>query len=148
MELGLVLSAVTDVTIATVLIYSLRKSRTGFKKTDHVVEKLMVYAVHTGAITSLGSLGVVFMFVFMKESIAFAGLSAITNKLYANSLLGTLNARQALRMASKPQPSAQLVAMTTSPQIPDGANAGSGGTTKCHTYGDSELELDLTRSRS
>ncbi|KAJ3486273.1 hypothetical protein NLI96_g4347 [Meripilus lineatus] len=94
---GVALSTLMDLLIASILIFFLSRSRTGFEETDHLIQKLMVYAVNTGALTTICQLAVVFVFVFQKDSLLFAGLWLMTSKLYANSLLGTLNARHVLR---------------------------------------------------
>ncbi|KAI0077925.1 hypothetical protein K474DRAFT_1706956 [Panus rudis PR-1116 ss-1] len=94
---GLSLSAFVDLQIALILMYYLRSGRTGFKPTDRLIEQLMAYAVNTGLITMLCSVAIVLTFAFLKNSLAFAGLVQMSSKLYANSLLGTLNARGVLR---------------------------------------------------
>ncbi|KAK7693168.1 hypothetical protein QCA50_002734 [Cerrena zonata] len=94
---GLGLSAAVDLLIALTLMYYLRRGRSGFKETDHLIHSLIAYAVNTGAITMLVSITIVLTFVFLKESLLFAGLVQLSSKLYANSFLGTLNARQILR---------------------------------------------------
>ncbi|CAL1710745.1 unnamed protein product, partial [Somion occarium] len=91
----LALSAAVDLAIALILIFYLKHGQTGFNSTDNVIRSLMVYAVNTGAITMIVSLAVVLTFIFLKESLLFAGL--VTMAIYANSFLGTLNTRQILR---------------------------------------------------
>ncbi|KAI0076925.1 hypothetical protein K474DRAFT_1662308 [Panus rudis PR-1116 ss-1] len=94
---GLSLSALVDLLIAVTLMYYLHRSRTGLKHTDHLIRSLMAYIVNTGAITMIVSIAIVLTFVFLKGSLLFAGLVQMSSKLYANSLLGTLNARNLLR---------------------------------------------------
>ncbi|KIM76788.1 hypothetical protein PILCRDRAFT_91424 [Piloderma croceum F 1598] len=65
-------AVVADALIASSLCIMLAKKRTGFRKTDTIVNILMMYTINTGLITGL-------------------------NKLYFNSLLATLNARANLR---------------------------------------------------
>ncbi|CAL1703578.1 unnamed protein product [Somion occarium] len=98
---GLGLSALVDALIAGIIIYYLRRGQTGFKSTDNVVRSLMAYAVNSGAITMIVSIVIVLTFVFLKNSLLFAGLVTVAGKLYSNSLLGTLNARSYLRSKSK-----------------------------------------------
>ncbi|CAL1703522.1 unnamed protein product [Somion occarium] len=68
--------------------------------TDGIISFLIAYSVNTGLLSMAVSIAIVFTFAFMKESLIFAGLNLIAGKLYANSLLGTLNARQVLRAQS------------------------------------------------
>lgn len=92
----LCLAAATDVIIACTLIYNLRRSRTGARKTDRLINLIQVYVINTGAFTMLASLTIVFTFIFVPTSLLFVGLAEIQSKLYANSLLATLNARRHL----------------------------------------------------
>ncbi|KAK7689443.1 hypothetical protein QCA50_007235 [Cerrena zonata] len=94
---ALALSAAVDVAIAVILIYYLKRGQSGFTSTDSVLRALMTYAVNTGAITMIVSICIVLTFIFLKNSLLFAGLITMASKLYANSLLGTLNARKMLR---------------------------------------------------
>ncbi|TFK69152.1 hypothetical protein BDN72DRAFT_897544 [Pluteus cervinus] len=48
-----VLAAATDVVIAGVLFYYLHRCRTGFKGSDTIISKLILYTVSTGALTSI-----------------------------------------------------------------------------------------------
>ncbi|TCD62142.1 hypothetical protein EIP91_007294 [Steccherinum ochraceum] len=86
-----------DISIAGLLIFYLLRSRTGFKSTDHLVHTLSAYAVNTGFITMCSSTLSLIMFFVMQDNIVFAGLIVMTGKLYANSFLGNLNARDRLR---------------------------------------------------
>ncbi|KAJ3487582.1 hypothetical protein NLI96_g3425 [Meripilus lineatus] len=94
---GLALSAVMDLLIAFTLIYFLSRQRSGFKHTDHIVQRLMAYSVNTGAITMICQILVIVVFVAEMNSLSFAGLYLMASKLYANSLLGALNARHILQ---------------------------------------------------
>ncbi|KAJ3489081.1 hypothetical protein NLI96_g2374 [Meripilus lineatus] len=53
MSLGIGAAAVTDVVTTGILVYHLHKNRTGIKETDHIIKSIMMYFVHTGAITTL-----------------------------------------------------------------------------------------------
>ena len=44
-------STVTDVLLTSILVYSLHKSRTGIKRTDSMINVLIMYAVNTGLLT-------------------------------------------------------------------------------------------------
>ncbi|CAL1703626.1 unnamed protein product [Somion occarium] len=72
---GLSLAVAVDVLIAAILVYYLIRDKPGFKATENVVRTLVVYF----------------------ESLIFGGMVLIASKLYSNSFLGTLNARQMLR---------------------------------------------------
>ncbi|TCD62139.1 hypothetical protein EIP91_007291 [Steccherinum ochraceum] len=97
---GLSMSAAVDIIIASILIYYLYKARTGFKSTDRLIHALMAYTVNSGFITMICSTLSVISFFVLPQSLVFAGLVQMSSKLYANSFLGTLNARQRLRKRS------------------------------------------------
>ena len=44
-------ATVTDVLLTSILVYSLHKSRTGIKRTDSMINVLIMYAVNTGLLT-------------------------------------------------------------------------------------------------
>ena len=51
-----VITCVTDTVIALMLVYYLHTSRTGIRQTDSMLNKLIVFAVNTGLITSVDSI--------------------------------------------------------------------------------------------
>jgi len=89
----LVTSAVVDTTITFMLTMHLRKHRTGFQQTDDVLDRIVRLTVQTGLITSIWA--IVDLIVFLTIP---TGIHLIFNfplsKLYSNSLLSSLNARQ------------------------------------------------------
>ncbi|KAH8102701.1 hypothetical protein BXZ70DRAFT_800516 [Cristinia sonorae] len=94
---GLSLSALVDLLIALTLMFYLWKNKSGVKKSDNIVHALMAYCVNSGLVTTVCSVVTIMTFVFMESSLLFAGFVHIASKLYANSLMGTLNARGVLR---------------------------------------------------
>ena len=48
-----VVTAVTDTVIACLLVYYLHTSRTGIKQTDSILNRLILFAVNTGLLTSI-----------------------------------------------------------------------------------------------
>jgi len=96
---GLSFSVAVDFVIAAILFFYLRRgqSESSYTKSSGVIRICMVYAVNTGALTMIVSILILVTFLLMKNSLAFAGLASVASKLYANSFLGTLNARHFLR---------------------------------------------------
>lgn len=86
-----------DVLIAASLCVGLSKTRTGFKGTDNLVNILMAYAVNTSLLTTLCSIGCLITYAIWPEKLTFLGIYFCLSKLYLNSLLAALNARQSLR---------------------------------------------------
>ncbi|EIW57916.1 uncharacterized protein TRAVEDRAFT_48939 [Trametes versicolor FP-101664 SS1] len=89
-------AVVVDVFVSAALIYYLHSSRTGFKRTDSLLDVLMVYAINTGLSTSIVSLAAALTAIIMPRNLVYSGLYIISSKLYANSLLAVLNSRRAL----------------------------------------------------
>uniref|UniRef100_A0A8H7XRG0 DUF6534 domain-containing protein n=1 Tax=Psilocybe cubensis TaxID=181762 RepID=A0A8H7XRG0_PSICU len=73
------LAAAGDVLIAATLCILLHQSRTGFKRSDTMINKLILFSVNTGVLTR-------FVLIVL---------------LYTNSLLATLNARRKIRDAGE-----------------------------------------------
>ena len=51
-----ILGAASDTAIALVLIYLLHQSRTGFKRSETIINRLILFTINTGALTSLCAL--------------------------------------------------------------------------------------------
>ncbi|KAI1784885.1 hypothetical protein LXA43DRAFT_1066381 [Ganoderma leucocontextum] len=80
-------ATVADSFMTAVLIYSLRRSRTGIKRTDSMINVLVLYAINTGLlISAFNVLCLVFGFVF-PQSFTYIAVDLVASRLYANSLL-------------------------------------------------------------
>ncbi|KAI0330297.1 hypothetical protein GY45DRAFT_1434763 [Cubamyces sp. BRFM 1775] len=85
-----------DFLLTGTLIIALHKSRTGFKRTDTLIDVLIIYTINTGLLTGILSvLSLIFALVAPDNMIYFA-LNLIATKCYANSLLAVLNSRKTL----------------------------------------------------
>ena len=51
------MSVASDAAIALTLVFLLRKIRSGFKRTDTLINRLIAYSVNTSLITSVSSVG-------------------------------------------------------------------------------------------
>ncbi|OBZ69408.1 hypothetical protein A0H81_10650 [Grifola frondosa] len=108
LSVGMGSSACIDVIVASVLIYYLKRGRSGLRRSDNMLVWLSVYAVNTGALTSAVSVLTVVTFAVQKESLVFLALGVMQSKLYANSFLGSLNARQHIRNMLSEYPTIEL----------------------------------------
>ncbi|KAI0709760.1 hypothetical protein C8Q76DRAFT_78668 [Earliella scabrosa] len=89
-------STVSDLIITAVLIYTLRTSRTGIKRTDSMISTLILYAISTGLLTGLYN-GVCFLTsVILPHDLIYLGTVIIGIRLYSNSLLAALNSRRTI----------------------------------------------------
>ncbi|KAH9894070.1 hypothetical protein C8Q73DRAFT_501960 [Cubamyces lactineus] len=95
---GLGAAALVDVLVALTLSFYLTRGRTGWQKSSNSrINLIMLYAVNSGAITASASVLSVILYATQTDSLVFLGLVEIQGKLYANSFLGSLNARSHIR---------------------------------------------------
>ncbi|KAI0833800.1 hypothetical protein BC628DRAFT_1307412 [Trametes gibbosa] len=86
-------SVAVDCLAAGTLTYYLRKSRTGFRRTDSLVDILMVYTINTGGVLSLSAL---ICALVMPKNLVYSAILVVCSKMYSNSLLAVLNSRRSL----------------------------------------------------
>ncbi|CCM06789.1 uncharacterized protein FIBRA_09089 [Fibroporia radiculosa] len=93
---GFGFTVILDALIAFSQVYYLWISRTGYQATDHLIRTLMTYIINTGALTICVSIATIVTFwsLALKHSLIFGGLYTVQSKLYANSLIAVLDARQ------------------------------------------------------
>ncbi|KAG6915649.1 hypothetical protein DXG01_010613 [Tephrocybe rancida] len=87
------LSTATDILIAGTLCYMLNKARTGFKRSDTIINRLIMFVVNTGVMCAIASLVSV---LASPNTLIYASFYFCIGRLYTNSLLATLNARRSI----------------------------------------------------
>ncbi|KAF8897191.1 hypothetical protein BD779DRAFT_1489411 [Infundibulicybe gibba] len=92
-----VLGALTDVIIATSLSVLLARSRTGFKGSNTMISKLILFSVSTGALTSICAIASLISILAWGRTLIYVAFYFSLGRLYSNSILATLNARIAIR---------------------------------------------------
>ncbi|PIL32178.1 hypothetical protein GSI_05423 [Ganoderma sinense ZZ0214-1] len=100
---GLGSAALVDILVALTLTMYLKRRRSSgkwHKESNTMINRILLYAVNTGAITCSASILCVILFAVQKNSLTFLGLVEIQAKLYSNSFLGSLNAREHIRSKS------------------------------------------------
>jgi len=116
------LSTTADVIIATSLCILLNKARTGYKKSDTVINMLIVFVVNTGILTTCCAVASLISLVLSPDSLIYAAFYFCIGRFYVNSFLATLNARDSLKgnvddtsymMMSLPSSGANSSRMTT-----------------------------------
>lgn len=95
--LSLASGVLTDIITASALAFFLRRLRTGFKTSNSLVNRLTVYAINTGAITSAISLTTLLLYNLKPEDFYFMAFYFVLAKFYAITLLCTLNTRKVIR---------------------------------------------------
>ncbi|KAJ7087187.1 hypothetical protein B0H15DRAFT_302035 [Mycena belliarum] len=92
-----VLGAVSDFVIAVILVFYLRRSRTGFKKSDTMISKLIMFSVSTGLLTAVCALASLVSILVWGQTLIYVAFYFSLGRLYFNSVLATLNARKDIR---------------------------------------------------
>ncbi|KAL1949865.1 hypothetical protein VTO73DRAFT_8746 [Trametes versicolor] len=92
----LAVALLVDLVATSILTFYLRRSRTGFKRTDSMVDVLMVYGINTGLSTSVLTLAALICSIAASHTLIWAAITVPATKMYANSLLAVLNSRRSL----------------------------------------------------
>jgi len=99
--MGLLTSSILDVVITSSLIWYLDHARTGFMGMDRTVNRLCLYAVENGLLTSVTTVIALGCWLGMEHNLTSPAIYLILAKLYANSLLATLNSRKHIRECNR-----------------------------------------------
>ncbi|KAF8592613.1 hypothetical protein K439DRAFT_1625956 [Ramaria rubella] len=93
------ISAASDVVIAILLCYYLRRGGSGFEKTNSIISHLVRYTVTTGLATSMLAVACLVAYFARPNTFIFIGMHFSLGRMYTNALLATLNSRRSLRAA-------------------------------------------------
>ncbi|KAK7690074.1 hypothetical protein QCA50_006720 [Cerrena zonata] len=93
----LTLQVACDLTITCVLTWLLLHSRTGFRRTDTVLYRLIRGAVQTGLFAGIFSVADLATFLTLPETNLYGMFAIPIGRIYTNTLLDTLLARDELR---------------------------------------------------
>jgi len=97
--LGLAMSCLVDILITGFLTYSLhtlQSDKRAFRSLDRAISAVVLYTFETNLLTSVATIVSMICWLAMPNNLVFMGLHFIICKLYANSLLATLNSRKQL----------------------------------------------------
>ncbi|KAH7917128.1 hypothetical protein BV22DRAFT_1135670 [Leucogyrophana mollusca] len=78
------------------LCWILHRSWTEFARTDTLIDKLVIYTVNTGLLTSLFTLADLLCAITMQDNLIYIGLYFCLSKLYTNAFQAILNSRHGL----------------------------------------------------
>lgn len=90
------LSTAVDILIAASLCFFLHTSRTGFKRSDSIITRLMVFVVNTGMLTTICAVSSLIALVVSPNTLIYATFYFCIGRFYTNSFLATLNARRSI----------------------------------------------------
>ncbi|KAG7095692.1 hypothetical protein E1B28_006406 [Marasmius oreades] len=91
-----VLGAVSDVIITAALSYYLWKSKSGIKRTDAIMNRLILFCVRTGLLTTACAILSLITISVFPTTFIYITFYATLARFYSFSLLATLNARAEL----------------------------------------------------
>ncbi|KAI0788123.1 hypothetical protein C8Q74DRAFT_658190 [Fomes fomentarius] len=83
----------TDGILTSSLIIALRRSRTGYKSTDSLIDLIVLYAITTGLLTAIVNLVSFFLALILPDNLIYVGVNVVAGKLYVTSLFAALNSR-------------------------------------------------------
>lgn len=109
---------VTDLMIAGYLCYLIHSKRTGWHRSDRMIMNLVFYTINGGFCTSLGSLSAIIATVIGPHTFAETSAQIIVTKVYVNSFLALLNARESLRDVAAQAENTVIVLHPLNPSSP------------------------------
>jgi len=92
-----VLRAFNDLSLTVFLCYHLQRSKTGIRRTDSLIQKLMGYGLRAGLFNCMGSIAIMVLLVAIPTRLIYMAVYLIFARLYSNSLLAMLNWRRPRR---------------------------------------------------
>ncbi|KAF5337684.1 hypothetical protein D9757_012731 [Collybiopsis confluens] len=104
----------TDVIIAASLCFFLLRSKTGFRHSDTLINRLVIFIVNTGLATSICAVASLICLVASSDTLLYAPFYFCIGRLYSNSLLATLNARKGIRNGSEESSEHMMVSLSRS----------------------------------
>ncbi|KAF8526938.1 hypothetical protein BU17DRAFT_82400 [Hysterangium stoloniferum] len=90
-------TAACDFAIASIQTYYLQRGRTGIRKTDQMINILIMYTVSSGTLTTVAAIFGLVFYAIMPNNTIFWAFTSISCGSYTNALLASLNGRRNLR---------------------------------------------------
>jgi len=91
------LAVAADVLITIVICVLLRGARTSLQRSNTMINLLIAFSVQTGMLTSLCAIAALVSIVASPNTLIYGCFYYLLGRLYCNSLLATLNVRDAIR---------------------------------------------------
>ncbi|KAF8526920.1 hypothetical protein BU17DRAFT_61896 [Hysterangium stoloniferum] len=103
-------AAICDIFVSAAIVRSLWRSRTGMRRTNNMINNLIVWTVNAGILTSTWAFLDIILFTSSRNTLIHDFFNVMLAKLYANSLFATLNHRHATSVLD--ESSAQSISLT------------------------------------
>ncbi|CAK5282830.1 unnamed protein product, partial [Mycena citricolor] len=91
------LSTTADIIITSTLCYMLAKTRPTSLQTESVVNRLILFTINTGLLTSFCAVLSLIFLIVSPRTLIYAAFYFCIGRLYSNALLASLNARAVIR---------------------------------------------------
>ncbi|KAJ7164528.1 hypothetical protein C8R46DRAFT_1221031 [Mycena filopes] len=91
------LSSTADVLITSTLCFMLYRTRPASLETETMVNRLILFTINTGLLTSLCALASLISLIISPKTLIYASFYFCIGRLYSNALLASLNARTVIR---------------------------------------------------
>ncbi|KAF9021127.1 hypothetical protein BDZ89DRAFT_249149 [Hymenopellis radicata] len=92
-----VLAAAGDVAITTAIVVFLERAKSGFTWSNHIINRLMLFSINTGLLTSLCACMSLLFILAIPNTLIYFAFYFMIGRFYINSLLATLNSRKSMR---------------------------------------------------
>ncbi|KAJ6461791.1 hypothetical protein C8R45DRAFT_1027958 [Mycena sanguinolenta] len=90
----LIAEAVTDISVASALLWQFRKAKSSFKETRSLLNRLVARTIRTGSAGATFALAVLIAFLANKESNVPTGIAYVIGRIYCITMLANLNSRK------------------------------------------------------
>ncbi|KAJ6521396.1 hypothetical protein DFH09DRAFT_1192901 [Mycena vulgaris] len=87
-----------DLLITLCLTFTLARSKTGFRITDSIINRLIRCTIQTGLFASIFALADLFSFLLHRNTNLYAMFAYPIGRIYTNTLLNTLNSRANMKL--------------------------------------------------
>ncbi|KAJ7877323.1 hypothetical protein B0H13DRAFT_2347196 [Mycena leptocephala] len=99
---GLAVSAATDIAISAARYYFLNNLKQGYSATQEMVDAVVVFTINDGLLSCATVIAIIACFLGMPANFIWIGIFFTLAKLFANSVLTTLNLRNWYRHRHRP----------------------------------------------
>ncbi|KAF8310860.1 hypothetical protein DL93DRAFT_1564683 [Clavulina sp. PMI_390] len=92
-KLWILSEAATDLLVALIVVYSLKVKRKAAHFRKDVLQRLIVYTISNGLLTSTLAITSFALFQFLPQDGLYPGINLVLARVYANSVVASLNLR-------------------------------------------------------
>ncbi|KIK70291.1 hypothetical protein GYMLUDRAFT_255444 [Collybiopsis luxurians FD-317 M1] len=95
-----ILAAASDILISTAMVFLLQSAKTAYKKTNNMINRLILFAFNTGLPVSFCALWACISINVWPSTFVYMFFFLLQGRLYTNSLLVSLNSREYIKRGS------------------------------------------------